>query len=158
MLSASRIRLAPHAPAASLLARPPSHAAASARLTAAYITAAGVAVLASPTRLPRLVFGAGVLPAVWARVGGGVALTFGAYYAAVYAADAAAGGPRSAPVAAAFYRATVWARAALAVLLGATALAHGVPGVGLLAAANGVGAAAMAVALAKDGKGGGGVQ
>ena len=142
-------RLPPRRPAASLLARPPTHAAASARLTAAYISAAGVAVLAAPTRLPTLVFGPHVLPTLWARVGGCIAVTFGAYYAAIYAADVSTGGKEATAVA--FYRATVWVRAALAAALAACAVAHAVPGIGILAAANGLGALSMAVGLRKDG-------
>lgn len=139
---------------ASLLARPPSRAAQSARLTSLYIGAAGASVLASPVRLPALVFGAAAPPALWARVGGCVAVTFGAYYGAVYAADAAASAPGrgSSAVAVAFYRATVWVRIILAAALAALAAAHAAPGVGLLAAANAVGGAAMAFALAKDGE------
>ena len=107
-------------------------------------------MLAAPTRLPTLVFGPGTLPTLWARVGGCIAVTFGAYYAAIYAADAAAGGKETTAVA--FYRATVWARAALAAALAACAIAHAVPGVGILAAANAIGALSMAVGLRKDGQ------
>jgi hypothetical protein len=118
-----------------------------------------VAVLFAPIALPAAVFGAGVLPVVWARVGGLVAVTFGAYYAAVYVGEAAAaagrGGAAAAavsPVALAFYTAPVWARAALALALAAVAAAGEVKGVYLLAAANGAGAASMAWALRRDGQ------
>jgi hypothetical protein len=139
----------PHHP---LFAPAPTPAASSARFTAAYITAAGVAALAAPQPLADAVFGPGVLPTLWARVLGCLAATFGAYYAAVFVGDVEESkeGGKPSPVALSFYRSTVWARAALAAALAALAAAHRAPGLLLLAAANAVGAGAMAWALGRS--------
>ena len=96
---------------AALPSRALSSAGRTAAVTGAYISVAGVALLAAPLRALVLLFSCEGITAGWTRVFGVLCLTFGSYYGGAAALEA-----RGAPPPVAFYASTVFGRVMLAAL------------------------------------------
>jgi hypothetical protein len=107
-LAAPRLRRVARA---ALRPRALSSAGRTAAVTGAYISVAGVALLAAPHRALGLLFTTEGISAAWTRVFGVLCLTFGSYYGGAAALEA-----RGAPPPVAFYASTVFGRVALAAL------------------------------------------
>ena len=96
---------------AALPPRALSSAGRTAAVTGAYISVAGVALLAAPLRALGLLFSCEGISPPWTRVFGVLCLTFGSYYGGAAALEA-----RGAPPPVAFYASTVFGRVTLAAL------------------------------------------
>jgi hypothetical protein len=114
-------------PHAAATRQPLSSAGRAAAVTGAYISLAGVCLLAAPLRTLGLLFACDGITPAWVRVFGVLCLTFGSYYLGAATLEA-----RGAAAPVAFYRATVAGRVALCAAFTALVLGGGFPQPGLL--------------------------
>ncbi|KAG1672137.1 hypothetical protein FOA52_001725 [Chlamydomonas sp. UWO 241] len=132
-------------------ARLQSPAAKAAIFTGSYAAVAGLALMLAPMSAFGLLFDASSVPRGWIRVGGILFALIGAQYLGTGLGDAPVAPGSSGGRVNSFYRATVWSRLLLAAAFSVLVAFGEAPAtLLLLAGLNVVGAASMAVAIAKS--------